>query len=97
VVVLKPFAICVTAWGLAYAIPAYVYALAETPSAGERIYVKCIRTGLELHVVGGDSEIPNFEAAASCSLALWVASSECADRSTGLVECKPITDHDQQC
>src|SRR6516165_4084178 len=27
---------------------------------------------------------------------LWVASSECADRSTGLVECKPITDHDQQ-
>ena len=33
-----------------------------------------------------DSEIPNFEAGASCSLALWVASSECADRSTGLVE-----------
>jgi hypothetical protein len=48
---------------MAYAIRAYVNPCEETPSAGARIYVKCIPTGLELHVVGGDSEIPNFEAA----------------------------------
>ena len=49
---------CVKSWAFAYAIPAYVYPLEETPSAGARIYVKCIRTGLYLHVVGGDSAMP---------------------------------------
>jgi hypothetical protein len=52
--------------------------------------LKCIRAGLALHAVSGDSEIPNFEPAASCSLVLSVASSECADRSTGLFEREPI-------
>jgi hypothetical protein len=37
----NPFAIWVTACGLAYAIPPYVYPREETPSAGARIYVKC--------------------------------------------------------
>jgi hypothetical protein len=51
--------------GNPYAIPAYVYPCEQTPSAGARIHVKCIRTGIELHVVVGiyrDTGVPpNFE------------------------------------
>ena len=57
VVVLRPFAICVTAWGLAYAVPPYGYRRGAL-GAATRIFVKCIRTGLALHVANGDSAIP---------------------------------------
>ena len=50
VVVLKPFAICVTASGLAYAIPAYEYPCGA-PGAAARIYVKSIYSGIAAHVI----------------------------------------------